>query len=233
MNFLPPPAALMIPKSPMFSQVIQQFPYLSKYGMFEKIKIFFQKLSQPFFFVKLILTSCRSSHDSTSPSSKCSPPTGTPSTFTRMEVHAGILSDLVWSCLFLKFSLFHVMILNIICYLGVALLPIWFWLTKLFFRQITLGLFSQIHDFLNHCYIFTRKYIFLFYFKHSLDTVNSLSRSNFLVLLLFKPWLSSSCTSSIENYILRLLEAALGRRALGRRRQGSEAVFRLLYRESQ
>ena len=102
-----------------------------------------------------------------------------------------------------------------------------------FFRQITLGLFSQIHDFLNHCYIFTRKYIFLFYFKHSLDTVNSLSRSNFLVLLLFKPWLSSSCTSSIENYILRLLEAALGRRALGRRRQGSEAVFRLLYRESQ
>ena len=75
--------------------------------------------------------------------------------------------------------------------------------------------------------------IYVFYFKHSLDTVNSLSRSNFLVLLLFKPWLSSSCTSSIENYILRLLEAALGRRALGRRRQGSEAVFRLLYRESQ
>lgn len=90
---------------------------------------------------------------------------------------------------------------------------------EIFFRQITFGIFSQIHDFLNHCYIFTRKYIYFFYFKHSLDTVNSLSRSNFLVLLLFKPWLSSSCTSSIENYILRLLEAALGRRALGRRRQ--------------
>ena len=149
-----------------------------------------------------------------------------------MEVHAGILSDLVWSCLFLKFSLFHVMILNIICY-GSGFAANLILTHEFFFRQITLGLFSQIHDFLNHCYIFTRKYIFLFYLKHSLDTVNSLSRSNFLVLLLFKPWLSSSCTSSIENYILRLLEAALGRRALGRRRQGSEAVFRLLYRESQ
>ena len=73
-----------------------------------------------------------------------------------------------------------------------------------------------------------------FFFKHSLDTVNSLSSNNFLVLLLIKPWLSCSCTShSIENYILRLLEAALGRRALGRRWQALRLFFRLLSRESQ
>ena len=43
-----------------------------------------------------------------------------------------------------------------------------------------------------------------------MDTVNSLSRSNFLVLLLFKPWLSSSCTSSIENYISEAVRGRIG-----------------------
>ena len=134
MNFLPVTTCHSIHES-IVPSVVTRNSTISILIKVVKTKVYKKNLNSPFinnfnpFFVKLILTSCRSSHDSSSPSSKCSPPTGTPSTFTRMEVHAGILSDLVWSCLFLNFHFFHVMIFNIICCMGVAL-PIW--LTKIF-----------------------------------------------------------------------------------------------------
>ena len=110
------------------------------------------------------------------------------------------------------------MILNIICY-GSGCVANLILTHEFFFPSNHIRIIFTNSRFFKSLLYFHKKIYKLFYFKHSLDTVNSLSRSNFLVLLLFKPWLSSSCTSSIENYILRLLEAALGRRALGRRRQ--------------